>query len=186
MNRRLESANDGLTAANRELSAANERERKSTRLAQRRAEVALDAIDTYHQALTQDLTIREPRFAELRKKLLQAPLAFYQKLVTILEGEEDQNETTRREPGSGQLHPGRDYQHPGPDRGDPPVLSRGPPPLDAAGRRAARQQRCAGHTRQHLPGVREDPGRQRTDDRWGRLPGAGSRPLRRALSPPSE
>ena len=72
------------TRANRELKAANERERTRLRLAQ-------EAIRTFHSGVSEDILLKEEQFEALRSKLLRGAREFYRKLEGLLQGQEDRN-----------------------------------------------------------------------------------------------
>jgi serine/threonine-protein kinase len=68
--------------ANRDLSAANERERA-------RFDLAMEAIKRFHSGISGDLLLQEPEFQQLRTRLLEGAREFFGKLETQLEGQTD-------------------------------------------------------------------------------------------------
>jgi serine/threonine-protein kinase len=68
--------------ANRDLSAANDRERA-------RFDLAMEAIKRFHTGVSQDLLLKEPQFHRLRTKLLGDAREFYGKLEAELGGQTD-------------------------------------------------------------------------------------------------
>jgi tetratricopeptide (TPR) repeat protein len=68
--------------ANRELSAANARERALS-------DLAMDAIKHFYTGVSGDLLLKEPQFHRLRTNLLEGARGFYGKLETQLEGQSD-------------------------------------------------------------------------------------------------
>ena len=73
--------------SNLKLQAANKKEKVATQdaqfqfeLAQKRFELALDAVSQYHNGVTHDFILQQDEFAELRKQLLAAPRKFYREL----------------------------------------------------------------------------------------------------------
>jgi serine/threonine-protein kinase len=68
--------------ANRDLKAANDRERA-------RFDLAMEAIKSYHTGASEDLLLKEPQFQALRTKLLHGAREFFGKLETLLEGHTD-------------------------------------------------------------------------------------------------
>jgi serine/threonine-protein kinase len=68
--------------ANRDLQAANEREHE-------RFALALEAIQTFHTGVSEDVLLTQDQFQELRNKLLGAAAAFYARLEKLLEGQGD-------------------------------------------------------------------------------------------------
>ena len=75
----------GLAAALALQAQANRRERAARELAQAQLDLAMEAIGRYYTGVSEEVLLREPRFEELRKTLLAAPLGFYEKQRTILE-----------------------------------------------------------------------------------------------------
>jgi serine/threonine-protein kinase len=68
--------------ANRELQAANERERQ-------RFELAMEAIKTYHTGVSEDVLLKQEQFQELQKRLLGGAAGFYGKLEELLQDQSD-------------------------------------------------------------------------------------------------
>ncbi len=68
--------------ANRDLSAANDRE-------QARFDLAMEAIKRFHTGVSKDLLLKEPQFQGLRTRLLHGAREFFGKLETQLEGQTD-------------------------------------------------------------------------------------------------
>jgi serine/threonine-protein kinase len=85
--------------AYRRLTAANQREKASRRLAQERANLALEAIATFTQAAGTDAVLGQPQFESLRKKLLNTPLDFYRRFKQGIEQSGDTDEKTRSQLG---------------------------------------------------------------------------------------
>src|SRR5262249_10603966 len=75
----------GLAAALALQAQANRRERAARELAQAQLDLAMEAIGRYYTGVSEEVLLKEPRFEELRKTLLAAPLGFYEKQRTILE-----------------------------------------------------------------------------------------------------
>jgi eukaryotic-like serine/threonine-protein kinase len=67
---------------NRELAAANDRERA-------RFDLAMDAIKRFHTGVSEDLLLNEPQFQGLRAKLLHGSREFFGKLEAQLKGQTD-------------------------------------------------------------------------------------------------
>jgi serine/threonine protein kinase/tetratricopeptide (TPR) repeat protein len=68
--------------ANRDLRAANERERE-------RFELATEAIRTFHTGVSEDVLLRQDQFTDVRNKLLGRAAEFYGKLEGLLQGQTD-------------------------------------------------------------------------------------------------
>ena len=68
--------------ANRDLSAANDRERA-------RFDLAMEAIKSFHTGVSEDLLLKEPQFQGLRTQLLHGAREFFGKLETQFEGQTD-------------------------------------------------------------------------------------------------
>jgi serine/threonine-protein kinase len=68
--------------ANRDLTAANERERA-------RFELAMEAIKTFHTGVSEDFLLKQPQSQALRTKLLHEAREFFGKLETMLKGHTD-------------------------------------------------------------------------------------------------
>jgi serine/threonine-protein kinase len=68
--------------ANRDLQAANERERQ-------RFELALEAIKTFHTGVSEDVLLKQEQFQELQKRLLGGAAEFYGKLEQLLQDQAD-------------------------------------------------------------------------------------------------
>jgi serine/threonine-protein kinase len=88
-NLRLERANARTTQANTELQAANLRERASRNLAQRRFDLARQAIEQYYTGASQDVLLKQPELKALRAMLMNTSLRFYKKLQGELERTDD-------------------------------------------------------------------------------------------------
>ena len=89
-------ANGALRRKNDELTAALGREAKAntalaaaTRRVEQRYKLAMDAIGTFHTGVSEDFLLKEPRFKELRDRLLQSATNFYGKLGSLLGQEAD-------------------------------------------------------------------------------------------------
>ena len=70
--------------ANRDLVLANARERA-------RFDLGLEAIKTFHGAVSEDLLLKEKQFDGLRTKLLRGATDFYERLEELLKGQEDRH-----------------------------------------------------------------------------------------------
>ena len=88
-NRELQTANMNLlianaktTKANNDLIAANDREQK-------RFELAMDAIKTFHSGVSDDVLLKTKEFRELRTKLLLGAKNFYGRLESLLANQPD-------------------------------------------------------------------------------------------------
>jgi serine/threonine-protein kinase len=57
-----------------------------------RFELALDAIKSFYTGASEDVILKENRLTGLRRKLLQSPLEFYEKLTTDLQSDDDVDE----------------------------------------------------------------------------------------------
>jgi serine/threonine-protein kinase len=96
-NRELEAANARITQAQELLANRNEAlEQANTRLAaardsaERRVDLAVGAIESFRSTVDGNLDVKNrPENEALRKAMLQAPLAFYQKLRDDLRGRDD-------------------------------------------------------------------------------------------------
>ena len=71
-----------VTAKNQELTLANQRSRE-------RFDLALKAIEKYHTGVSEDVLLKRPDLANLRKKLLRSALEFYRELEPTLTGSAD-------------------------------------------------------------------------------------------------
>lgn len=78
-----------LAAKNRELTASRQAESDAKQQAERRFALALDAIENYYTGVSEDLLLKQTEFDELRNKLLQGSLSFYEKLRKELEPAQD-------------------------------------------------------------------------------------------------
>jgi serine/threonine-protein kinase len=85
----LANANARTTQANAGLQAANERERASRDSAQRRFELARQAIEQYYTGASEDVLLKQPELKALRAKLLTTCLGFYKKLQAELASSDD-------------------------------------------------------------------------------------------------
>jgi len=54
-----------------------------------RFELALDAIRSYHEGISQDLILGDQQFSDIREQLLSSSVAFYNRLVASLKNEPD-------------------------------------------------------------------------------------------------
>ena len=84
LNGRLAQANDQVTRANADLSAAKAQ-------AEDRFHLAMDAIRTFHTGVSADVLLKQKEFDALRKKLLEGAREFYRKLETLLQGQADRD-----------------------------------------------------------------------------------------------
>jgi serine/threonine protein kinase/outer membrane murein-binding lipoprotein Lpp len=82
-------ANIDLEASVRRESRINGELRTSDERSRRRFELALEAANGFQTQAAADPTLREPKFADLRRELLGAVLVFYTKLQGALEGDSD-------------------------------------------------------------------------------------------------
>jgi eukaryotic-like serine/threonine-protein kinase len=82
--------------ANSDLSAANQRERD-------RFELAMEAIQTFHTGVSEDVLLKQNEFHELRTKLLRGARDFYGKLQGLLEGHADRRSRAALGKASGEL-----------------------------------------------------------------------------------
>jgi serine/threonine protein kinase/tetratricopeptide (TPR) repeat protein len=82
-------ANRALGAANASLANANAELARSKAAVQARYDLAVDAIKTFHTGVSEDFLLKEPRFKELRDRLLRSASDFYRKLVALLGKETD-------------------------------------------------------------------------------------------------
>jgi serine/threonine-protein kinase len=88
-NLRLKSANARTSQANTELQAANLRERAARDLAQRRFDLARQAIEQYYTGASEDVLLKQPELKALRTRLMNTSLGFYKKLQAELERSDD-------------------------------------------------------------------------------------------------
>src|SRR5262249_16352202 len=77
--------NRRLAEANRDLHAANARERSAKELAQARFTLAREAVDAYYTGVSGDEILKRQELEALRTQLLRAALEFYRKLQGSLE-----------------------------------------------------------------------------------------------------
>jgi serine/threonine-protein kinase len=70
---------------------------RANQSAERRFGLAIAAIEQYYTGASQDLLLKQPQFAALRKQLLGTPREFYQKLSAELEEEADRNPEAQAE-----------------------------------------------------------------------------------------
>ena len=75
-------ANSALATTNAELTRAKE-------AVQARYDLAVDAIKTFHTGVSEDFLLREPKFKDLRDRLLESASDFYEKLGSLLGKETD-------------------------------------------------------------------------------------------------
>ena len=80
--------NDLATALGREAS-ANAALAAANRRVEQRYELAMDAIGTFHTGVSEDFLLKEPRFKDLRDRLLRSAADFYGKLGSLLGQEAD-------------------------------------------------------------------------------------------------
>jgi serine/threonine-protein kinase len=85
----LANANARTTQANTNLRAANERERTSREQAQRRFDLARQAIEQYYTGASEDVLLKQPELKALRTMLMNTSLSFYKKLQGELERSDD-------------------------------------------------------------------------------------------------
>jgi serine/threonine protein kinase len=87
--------------------AANERAQKSRDRAERRFELAVEAIENFRAVVDRNLDVKNrPENEALRKALLQAPLGYYQKLRDDLNASGDASPETRTQLGDAYLKVG--------------------------------------------------------------------------------
>jgi eukaryotic-like serine/threonine-protein kinase len=77
-------ANGKVNRANSDLSASNERE-------QARFALAMEAIQTFHSGVSEDLLLKQKEFGALRAKLLGGARDFYRRLEGLLQGQSDRD-----------------------------------------------------------------------------------------------
>jgi serine/threonine-protein kinase len=70
---------------------------RANQKAERRFGLAMAAIEQYYAGASQDLLLKQPQFAVLRKQLLGTPREFYQKLSAELEQEADRGPEAQAE-----------------------------------------------------------------------------------------
>jgi serine/threonine-protein kinase len=70
---------------------------RANQSAERRFGLAMAAIERYYAGASQDLLLKQPQFAALRKQLLGTPREFYQKLSAELEEEADRGPQAQAE-----------------------------------------------------------------------------------------
>jgi serine/threonine-protein kinase len=85
----LADANARVQGANTNLLVANERERASRKQAQRRFDLARQAIEQYYTGASEDVLLKQPELKALRTKLMNTSLGFYNKLQEELERSDD-------------------------------------------------------------------------------------------------
>ena len=73
-----------LAMKNRDLQAANRRERAATNLAEERFQLALGGIEKYHTGAGDDVLLQQRELSALRESLLRDALEFYKKLEASL------------------------------------------------------------------------------------------------------
>jgi serine/threonine-protein kinase len=88
-NDRLKVANFELTIANARVTRTNAELLEANRQMQARYELARDAIKMFHTGVIEDFLLKEPRFQDLRDRLLKTASDFYGKLGVLLEGWSD-------------------------------------------------------------------------------------------------
>src|SRR5262249_12486035 len=71
--------------ANRELTAALDREANARTEASEQASLARDAIRSFYSGITEDVILRRPELEGLRRQLLRTALSFYEKFGQSLE-----------------------------------------------------------------------------------------------------
>jgi tetratricopeptide (TPR) repeat protein len=69
--------------------AALEAEQQALQLARRRFQLAMEAVQTLHSDVAGDLRLQQPEFSAVRTRLLEAALAFYERLLQA-EGRQDE------------------------------------------------------------------------------------------------
>jgi serine/threonine-protein kinase len=79
--------------ANLALTTANAQESAARKLAQRRFDLAREAVEQYYTGASQEVLLRQPQMRGLRKRLLGTALAFYQRLQATSEGGPDDPKT---------------------------------------------------------------------------------------------
>jgi hypothetical protein len=77
------------TRANVALAAANEELTRSRAAVQARYELAVEAIKTFHTAVSEDFLLKQDQFRELRNRLLKSASELYQRLGALLKGHTD-------------------------------------------------------------------------------------------------
>jgi serine/threonine-protein kinase len=87
----LAEANVRVQQANGNLQTANDRERASRELAQRRFDLARQAIEQYYTGASEDVLLKQPELKALRTKLMNTSLGFYKKLQGELERSDDRS-----------------------------------------------------------------------------------------------
>jgi serine/threonine-protein kinase len=87
----LADANARVQQANGNLQTANDRERASRELAQRRFDLARQAIEQYYTGASEDVLLKQPELKALRTKLMNTSLCFYKKLQAELERSDDRS-----------------------------------------------------------------------------------------------
>ncbi len=78
----LKSANNRVIEANSSLQASNDREKQ-------RFVLAMEAIKLFHGEVSEDLLLKRKEFESLRTKLLRGAAGFYERLETLLKGQQD-------------------------------------------------------------------------------------------------
>jgi serine/threonine-protein kinase len=82
-------ANTALRSANAEVRRANAELATEKALVQERYDLAMEAIKTFHTGVSEDFLLKEPRFKDLRDRLLKSASVFYGKLGALLKGHSD-------------------------------------------------------------------------------------------------
>jgi eukaryotic-like serine/threonine-protein kinase len=76
--------------ANQALQKANGQERAAREQAQRRFDLATKAVEQYYTGASEEVLLKQPQMASLRKRLLETALSFYKELqASIEEGPDD-------------------------------------------------------------------------------------------------
>jgi serine/threonine-protein kinase len=77
------------TRANVALAAVNEELTRSRAAVQARYELAVEAIKTFHTAVSEDFLLKQDQFRELRNRLLKSASEFHRRLGALLKGQTD-------------------------------------------------------------------------------------------------
>jgi len=83
-NNKLVAANGRIAAANADLRRANERVTEAKGVADRRLDETLAAVKDYYTGVGEEVLLEQPQLVELRKRLLERPRQFYEKLAAEL------------------------------------------------------------------------------------------------------
>ena len=82
-------ANTALRTANAEVRLANAELASEKARVQARYNLAMEAIKAFHTGASEDFLLREPKFKDLRDRLLKSAANFYGKLGSLLKGQSD-------------------------------------------------------------------------------------------------